>query len=76
MAEGGEVRGIWFPPDSILAELSPGDGARLTNRTECSDCGARIAKGDRVRADLAGNLDGTWHHTDCSDPKLERPVDE
>lgn len=54
MASGGEVRGISFPPGAVLAEVSPGVGARLTDRTECSSCGARVVAGDVVRADLGG----------------------
>ena len=45
-------------------------GARLFHDTTCTRCGRRAEAGECWTADLAPNMAGTWHHTDCDDPKL------
>lgn len=58
----------------VYGSLSDSDGnavgAKVTADTVCANCGKRPASGDVLTAKLAPNMAGTWHHTDCDDPKL------
>lgn len=47
-------------------------GAVITAETLCSRCGKAFEAGHHITADLAPNMAGISHHTDCDDPKLER----
>jgi hypothetical protein len=51
-------------------------GAKLRHDSTCTGCGKRFAKGDCILAELAPDMGGTFHHTDCDDPTLAKVVDE
>lgn len=59
-------------PGRLVGYGHAGIGAVLTADTPCTKCGRRFTTGHVVTADLLPNMAGTWHHTDCDDPKLER----
>lgn len=64
--EGFAIYGSMPKPDG------PNIGARLCYDTTCTNCGKRFAAGHMFTAELAPDMAGTFHHTDCDDPKLER----
>jgi hypothetical protein len=49
--------------------------ARMTAATVCTSCRKPIQAGHVVTAKLAIPPEqGSWHHTDCADPKLEQEI--
>lgn len=54
----------------------PNVGAVIDHTTGCYQCGRPFLKGHCITAELAPNMSGIARHTDCDDPKLEKPVDE
>ena len=51
--------------------LDAATGAVMRDTTTCTECHQRFGVGDVCTAELAPNMAGTWHHTDCADPQLE-----
>ena len=61
--------------ESLAVRGAPNVGARLTAKTRCTDCGKQFQAGDVMTAELAWDMAGTFHHTDCEDPQLENLED-
>jgi hypothetical protein len=51
-------------------------GARWKAGDPCANCRKPFEAGDVMQAELAPDMGGTFHHTDCDDPTLAKVVDE